>query len=173
VFIQFERYFRPYETVCATFYAPIQFPPAAVLAFKVNPDSTLALVARGRLLSCNPDRIVLKRVVLSGHPMRINRKSATIRYMFFYKEDVEYFKPVKLRTKCGRMGHIKESLGTHGHMKCYFDGQLRSYDTAFMYLYKRVFPKWTYEECLVRTAEHERQHAAANRRTSQQIAMEE
>nr|XP_016934319.1 pre-rRNA-processing protein TSR1 homolog [Drosophila suzukii] len=170
---KFERYFRPYETVCATFYAPIQFPPAAVLAFKVNPDSTLALVARGRLLSCNPDRIVLKRVVLSGHPMRINRKSATIRYMFFYKEDVEYFKPVKLRTKCGRMGHIKESLGTHGHMKCYFDGQLRSYDTAFMYLYKRVFPKWTYEECLVRTAEHERQHAAANRRTSQQIAMEE
>nr|XP_017010616.2 pre-rRNA-processing protein TSR1 homolog [Drosophila takahashii] len=170
---KFERFFRPYETICATFYAPIQFPPAAVLAFKVNPDSTLALVARGRLLSCNPDRIVLKRVVLSGHPMRINRKSASIRYMFFYKEDVEYFKPVKLRTKCGRMGHIKESLGTHGHMKCYFDGQLRSYDTAFMYLYKRVFPKWTYEECLVRTAEHERQHAAANRRNSQQIAMEE
>ncbi|XP_068153336.1 pre-rRNA-processing protein TSR1 homolog [Drosophila tropicalis] len=155
---KFERFFRPHETICATFYAPIQFPPSAVLAFKVNPDSSLALVARGRLLSCNPDRIVLKRVVLSGHPMRINRKSATIRYMFFYKEDVEYFKPVKLRTKCGRLGHIKESLGTHGHMKCYFDGQLKSYDTAFMYLYKRIFPKWTYEECLVRTAEHERQH---------------
>ncbi|XP_030373387.1 pre-rRNA-processing protein TSR1 homolog [Scaptodrosophila lebanonensis] len=160
---KFERYFRPYETVCATFYAPIQFPPAAVLAFKVNPDSTLALVARGRLLSCNPDRIVLKRVVLSGHPMRINRRSATIRYMFFYKDDVEYFKPVKLRTKCGRLGHIKESLGTHGHMKCYFDGQLRSYDTVFMYLYKRVFPKWTYEECLVRTAEHERQQKMGKR----------
>ncbi|XP_030570385.1 pre-rRNA-processing protein TSR1 homolog [Drosophila novamexicana] len=167
---KFERFFRPYETVCATFYAPIQFPPAAVLAFKVNPDSTLALVARGRLLSCNPDRIVLKRVVLSGHPMRINRKSATIRYMFFYKEDVEYFKPVKLRTKCGRMGHIKESLGTHGHMKCYFDGQLRSYDTAFMYLYKRVFPKWNYEECLVRSAEHTRQESAAEaRRNSKQL----
>ncbi|EDV39958.1 uncharacterized protein Dana_GF10278 [Drosophila ananassae] len=169
---KFERYFRPYETVCATFYAPIQFPPAAILAFKVNPDSTLALVARGRLLSCNPDRIVLKRVVLSGHPMRINRKSATIRYMFFYKEDVEYFKPVKIRTKCGRLGHIKESLGTHGHMKCYFDGQLRSYDTAFMYLYKRVFPKWTYEECLVRTAEDERQHAVSNRIQQQEVAMD-
>ncbi|XP_067645009.1 pre-rRNA-processing protein TSR1 homolog isoform X1 [Eurosta solidaginis] len=147
---KYERYFRPHTTVCATFYAPIQFPPAPVLAFKLNPDSTLALVARGCLLSCNPDRVVLKRIVLSGHPMRINRKSATVRYMFFNKEDVDYFKPVKLRTKCGRLGHIKESLGTHGHMKCIFDGQLRSYDTVFMYLYKRVYPKWTYEECLIR-----------------------
>ncbi|XP_037935947.1 pre-rRNA-processing protein TSR1 homolog [Teleopsis dalmanni] len=151
---KFERYFRPHETVCATFFAPIQFPPVPVLAFKENPDTTLALVARGCVINCNPDRIILKRVVLSGHPMRINRKSATIRYMFFNKEDVEYFKPVKLRTKCGRLGHIKESLGTHGHMKCYFDGQLRSQDTVFMYLYKRVYPKWTYEECLIRCEEN-------------------
>lgn len=39
--------------------------------------------------------------------------------------------------------------GTHGHMKCVFDGQLKSFDTVFMYLYKRIFPKWTYEDCLI------------------------
>lgn len=146
---KYERFFRPQTTVVATFYAPIQFPPAPVLCFKENPDTTLALMARGCLLSCNPDRIVLKRVVLSGHPLKINRKVATIRYMFFNKADVDYFKPIKLRTKCGRLGHIKESLGTHGHMKCVFDGQLKSYDTVFLCLYKRVFPKWNYEECLI------------------------
>lgn len=146
---KFEKFFRPNSTVVATFYAPIQFPPAPVLCFKENPDTSLGLVARGSVMSCNPDRVILKRIVLSGHPMRINRKSATIRYMFFNKEDVEYFMPIKLRTKCGRMGHIKESLGTHGHMKCVFDGQLKSYDTVFMYLYKRVFPKWNYEELIV------------------------
>lgn len=34
-------------------------------------------------------------------------------------------------------------------MKCVFDGQLKSFDTVFMYLYKRIFPKWTYEDCIV------------------------
>lgn len=40
-------------------------------------------------------------------------------------------------------------LGTHGHMKCVFDGQLKSQDTVLLNLYKRIFPKWTYEDCIV------------------------
>lgn len=36
--------------------------------------------------------------------------------------------------------------GTHGHMKCVFDSQLRSQDTPLLMLYKRMFPKWTYDE---------------------------
>lgn len=146
---KYERFFRPGMTVVATFFAPIQFPPAPVVCFRENPDTSLGMVASGSVIHCNPDRVVLKRAVLSGHPFKIHRKSAVIRYMFFNPDDIEYFKPCKLRTKLGRLGHIKESLGTHGHMKCIFDAQLKSHDTVMLYLYKRVFPKWTYEDCIV------------------------
>lgn len=149
---KYERFFRPGMTVVATFFAPIQFPPAPVICFRENPDTSLGMVATGSVVNCNPDRVVLKRAVLSGHPFKIHRKSAVIRYMFFNPDDIEYFKPCKLRTKLGRLGHIKESLGTHGHMKCVFDSQLKSHDTVLLYLYKRVYPKWTYEDCVVSCA---------------------
>ncbi|KAK5645758.1 hypothetical protein RI129_004222 [Pyrocoelia pectoralis] len=145
---KYERYFQPNSTVVASFYAPIQFPPAPTLCFK-EVDNKLVLVAHGNLLSSNPDRLVIKRIVLSGHPLKINKRSAVVRFMFFNREDILYFRPIKLRTKYGRIGHIKEALGTHGHMKCVFDGQLKSMDTVVMNLYKRIFPKWTFEECIV------------------------
>ena len=48
----------------------------------------------------------------------------------------------------GRIGHIKEPLGTHGHMKCEFNDSIKCQDAVMMYLYKRVYPKWTFENIL-------------------------
>nr|XP_020509568.1 pre-rRNA-processing protein TSR1 homolog [Labrus bergylta] len=140
-----ERFLRQDSPTVVSVYAPIVFPPAGILLFKQRNDGIQDLVATGSLLSCDPQRVVLKRIVLSGHPFKINRRSAVARYMFFNRDDIMWFKPVELRTKWGRRGHIKEALGTHGHMKCVFDNQLRSQDTIMMNLYKRVYPRWTYD----------------------------
>ncbi|XP_043282596.1 pre-rRNA-processing protein TSR1 homolog isoform X2 [Venturia canescens] len=145
---KYERYFQPNSTVVASLYAPITFPPCPVICYIENTNGLLELIATGNLLSVNPDRIIVKRAVLSGHPFKVHKRSAVVRFMFYNREDVMWFKPVQLRTKYGRRGHIKEPLGTHGYMKCVFDGQLKSQDTILLNLFKRVFPKWTYEPLL-------------------------
>ena len=99
-------------------------------------------MGRGSLIDPQPLRIIAKRVILTGHPYKIHKRGAVVRFMFFNPRDIEYFKPVQLHTKLGRVGHIKESLGTHGYMKCQFDGPLKAHDTICMALYKRVFPVW-------------------------------
>jgi pre-rRNA-processing protein TSR1 len=58
--------------------------------------------------------IIVKRAVLTGHPYRVHKKVVTMRYMFFHREDVLFYKPVQLVSKQGRRGWIKEALGTHG-----------------------------------------------------------
>ncbi|CAG8500036.1 8071_t:CDS:10, partial [Paraglomus occultum] len=140
---KFEKFLNAGRTSIATIYGPIVFGAMPCLAFKDTGDiNDSILVATGSSNGVEPTRIIAKRIILTGYPLKINKRSAVIRYMFFNPEDVQWFKPVRLHSKYGRTGHIKESLGTHGHMKCVFDSPIKQQDTVMMYLYKRVYPKW-------------------------------
>ncbi|MCO5562342.1 hypothetical protein L7F22_015968 [Adiantum nelumboides] len=156
---KFERFLRPGVgsiSVCSIF-APVTFGSPSAVLFKertlegvngydqrgVGARQMPYLVGSGNLLSAEPTRINAKRIVLTGHPFKVHKKTATIRFMFFNPEDVRYFQPVTLHTKYGRTGHIKDSLGTHGYFKAHFDGPINQMDTIMLTLYKRVFPKWS------------------------------
>jgi len=102
----------------ATLYAPIILPSVSVLVFREKKDGTQVLVATGSLLSANPDRVTVKRAVLSGAPLKVHKKSAVVRFMFFNREDIDWFKPVELRTKYGRRGHIRGNF-VKEICKCY------------------------------------------------------
>ncbi|TKR77441.1 hypothetical protein L596_018415 [Steinernema carpocapsae] len=139
-----ERFMPEEGMFCATVFAPTMFGTLPVLVFREDASGKQHLCATGVTLDPNPNRIVLKRVVLAAHPYRTKGRSAVARYMFYNKEDVDWFKPVEIYTPTGCRGHITESLGTHGLFKCRFDRPLSSENTIMMSLYKRVFPKWTY-----------------------------
>jgi hypothetical protein len=41
------------------------------------------LVASGSFLNADTKRIIAKRIILTGHPFKVHKKTATIRFMFF------------------------------------------------------------------------------------------
>ncbi|CAH9128835.1 unnamed protein product [Cuscuta epithymum] len=138
-----ERFLHAGRFSIASIYAPISFPPLPLVALKINGEATSpAVAAIGSLRCIDPDRIILKKIILTGYPLRVSKMKASVRYMFHTPEDVRWFKPVEVWTKCGRRGRVKEPLGTHGAMKCVFNGVLQQHDTVCMSLFKRVYPSW-------------------------------
>jgi len=148
------RFLHPGQSAVATFMGPVTWGAVPTLFFKrqvpgsvLNEDGEpvsnlpLSLVATGTALPPSTSRVVAKRAILTGHPYHIHKKIVTIRYMFFNREDVEWFKALPLWTRRGRSGFIKEALGTHGYFKATFDGRINPQDSVGVSLYKRVWPR--------------------------------
>ncbi|RZC05328.1 pre-rRNA-processing protein TSR1 homolog [Glycine soja] len=138
-----ERFLHAGRFSVASIYAPISFPPLPTIILKRDGENAApAVAAVGSLKTVDADRIILKRVILTGYPQRVSKRKASVRHMFYNPEDVKWFKPVELYTKRGLRGRIKEPVGTHGTMKCLLNGVLEQRDTVCMNLFKRAYPKW-------------------------------
>lgn len=142
---KFQRYLHPGQTAMATFIAPLTWGSVPALFFQPSSSPSSSdeynLIATGTSQPPDPSRVIAKRIILTGHPFKIHKKIVTVRYMFFNKEDVLWFKALQLWTKRGRSGFIKESLGTHGYFKATFDGVINPQDAVGISLYKRIFPR--------------------------------
>jgi pre-rRNA-processing protein TSR1 len=122
-------------------FGPVTCTPCPVLVFR-DVASSRDLVAVGSVYGADADRIVVKRIILTGYPTRVHKRHATIKYMFHNPDDVRWFKPAGLFTKHGLHGHIVQSVGEHGTMKCLFNAPIKQHDTVCLPLYKRIFPKF-------------------------------
>jgi len=142
---RYER-FLPAGFACASTLGPVCYSPCPVLVFRDEKDDdgyvTTQLVGTGQVDAVDPDRLIIKRILLTGYPVKVHKRSATVKYMFFNTPDVRWFKPAELHTKLGMTGHIKESLGEQGLMKCVFNKRIKQHDTVCLPLYKRVYPKF-------------------------------
>jgi len=62
-----ERFLHPGRFSVASIYAPISFPPLPLIAMKNVGDASPPVVAAvGSLKSVDPDRIILKKIILTG-----------------------------------------------------------------------------------------------------------
>ncbi|KAI9855056.1 MAG: hypothetical protein M1824_006430 [Vezdaea acicularis] len=148
---KFDRYLHPGRSGIASVTGPLTWGAVPCLYFKRSSDNDeLTLIGTGTSLPPSNTRVIAKRVILTGHPYKIHKKLVTVRYMFFNKEDVAWFKALQLWTRRGRSGNIKESLGTHGYFKATFDGKVGPLDAVAVSLYKRMWPRtvrrWTETE---------------------------
>ncbi|KAI0479279.1 AARP2CN domain-containing protein [Xylariaceae sp. FL0804] len=152
------RYLHPGQSAIASFMGPLTWGAVPTLFFKrtssADADNNeagqrgedegelpLQLVATGTARAPSTARVVAKRAILTGHPYHIHKKVVTVRYMFFNRDDVEWFKALPLWTKRGKGGYVKEPLGTHGYFKANFDGRINPQDAVGVSLYKRVWPR--------------------------------
>ena len=146
---KFERYMPTDGAFFAgSAFGPVTFGSCPVLVFRdggggeVGGGRTRDLLAHGSMLGADADRIALKRIVLTGYPTRVHKRHATVKYMFYNPEDVRWFAPAGLTTKHGLQGHVVQSVGVHGVMKCLFNAPIKQHDTVCLPLYKRVYPKF-------------------------------
>ena len=145
---KFERYMPTGGAFFAcTVFGPVTYAPCPVLVFREAAESEgldskkREFLAHGSMLGADADRIVLKRIILTGYPTRVHKRHATVKYMFYNPDDVRWFMPAGLTTKHGLQGNIIQSVGDHGVMKCLFNAPIKQHDTVCLSLYKRIYPK--------------------------------
>lgn len=85
------------------------------------------------------DRIFFECAELKGKPIKVCKSYLVVKGMFFNKEQVEYFRNIKVESRNGITGFIKKPLGTKGLFKAYFAQPVKHGDSVKMSLYKRIF----------------------------------
>jgi len=106
---KYEKFLTSGSHLIATVFGKITFSNVPLLCFKVI-DGKRVLVATGSFYNVDPDRIILKKIILTGWPFKVNKSTAVIREMFYNPEDIRWFKPIQIYSK--KKGKNRSHFGT-------------------------------------------------------------
>ena len=82
---KYERFLTPGAFMACSAYGPVTYGPAPELVWREpRPgQSQRQLVATGSVMGTDAERTIVKRVVLTRYPVRVHKRHATVKCMFY------------------------------------------------------------------------------------------
>ncbi|KZW01504.1 DUF663-domain-containing protein [Exidia glandulosa HHB12029] len=131
----------------ATFYAPVSLPNTGFCAFNSlgSDSSAFRVAATGVILDVDRSTKIVKKIKLTGVPMKIFKNTAFVRDMFSSALEVAKFEGATIKTVSGIRGQIKKALPKpDGAFRATFEDKLLMSDIIFLRAWYSVEPRKFY-----------------------------
>ncbi|KAI9095924.1 hypothetical protein DFS34DRAFT_625358 [Phlyctochytrium arcticum] len=131
----------------ASFYGPITSPNTGFCAFRSLTEHTSAfrVAATGVVLDIDKSSEIVKKLKLTGTPMKIFKNTAFIKDMFTSELEVAKFHGASIRTVSGIRGQVKKHVGNPpGSFRATFEDKILTSDIVFLRAWYPILPKQFY-----------------------------
>lgn len=131
----------------ATFYGPITPPNTGFCCVQTVHESTsrFKIAATGVVLDIDQHVEIVKKLKLTGHPMKVYRNTAFVKDMFTSALEVAKFEGASIRTVSGIRGQVKKHMKTpEGAFRATFEDKVLMSDIVFLRAWYPIKPKVYY-----------------------------
>ena len=131
----------------ATFYGPLTAPNTGFCAFRsvANAETNAFRVsATGTVLDIAQSSDIVKKLKLTGVPVKIYKNTAVIKDMFTSALEVAKFEGANIRTVSGIRGQVKKALRTPGQYRATFEDKILISDIVFLRAWYPIKPRKYY-----------------------------
>lgn len=146
--LRFLKYTPEHMHCIATLYGPVTPPNTGILAFQrsTNEVSTFRLSGTGVVVELDHTFRIVKKLKLTGHPLKVYKNTAYIKGMFSSALEVAKFEGAAIRTVSGIRGMIKRAVnkGPDGTYRATFEDKILSTDIVFCRTWTVVRPEEYY-----------------------------
>lgn len=126
-----------------TFYGPLIAPNTGFSCYQSFPASNpgFRVAATGVVLSVDKSTTIVKKLKLTGTPVKIFKNTAFIKDMFTTSLEIAKFEGASIKTVSGIRGQIKRALAKpEGHFRATFEDKVLMSDIVFLRAWYPVRP---------------------------------